>query len=280
MAGPGKEMTFMEHLEELRWVLVRSAAAVLVAMIAAFYWKEVVFDTVVLAPQQPTFITYRALCWISAQLGMGDSLCIRDLGFTLQNISMSGQFMTHLTVSFMAGLVVASPFVLWQFWRFIAPGLSAKERGTSRYAALFASGLFLLGNLFGYFVIAPMSIQFLGGYRVSAAVSNTIALDSYVSTMTSIPLWTGVMFQLPLVMLVLARLGLVGAKVLRTFRRHAFVGILVLAAIITPPDVTSQILVSLPLLLLYEVSILLAAGVERQQLRAERAGTITAAARG
>ncbi|MBV6405871.1 MAG: twin-arginine translocase subunit TatC [Flavobacteriales bacterium] len=272
-------MTFLEHLEELRWALMRSAVAILAAMLVAFFWKELVFDTVVLAPRDPGFITYRALCALSQRLGMGESLCIRDLGFELQNISMSGQFLTHLKVSFVAGLVAASPYVLWEVWRFIAPGLSDRERRAARSAVVFAGLLFLLGVLFGYFVIAPMSIQFLGGYKVSEAVRNTIALDSFIGTMTSVPLWTGVMFQLPLAVLVLARLGLMGATVMRKYRRHAFVGILVVAAVITPPDVTSQVLVSLPLLVLYEVSILLAARVERRALAAERPATSIAQAR-
>ncbi|HMQ74564.1 MAG TPA: twin-arginine translocase subunit TatC [Flavobacteriales bacterium] len=272
-------MTFLEHLEELRWTLMRSAAVILAAMLVAFFWKELVFDTIILAPRDPGFITYRALCALSQRLGLGESLCIRDLGFELQNISMSGQFLTHLKVSFVAGLVAASPYVLWEVWRFIAPGLNDRERRAARTAMVFAGLLFLLGVVFGYYVIAPMSIQFLGSYKVSEAVRNTIALDSFIGTMTSVPLWTGVMFQLPLAVLVLARLGLMSASIMRTYRRHAFVGILVVAAVITPPDVTSQALVSLPLLLLYEVSILLAARVERQALAAEKARTPIAQAR-
>ncbi|MBK6627470.1 MAG: twin-arginine translocase subunit TatC [Flavobacteriales bacterium] len=274
-----KEMTFLEHLEELRWTLMRSAVVILAAMLVAFFWKELVFDTIILAPRDPGFITYRALCALSQRLGLGDALCIRDLGFELQNISMSGQFLTHLKVSFVAGLVAASPYVLWEVWRFIAPGLNERERRAARSAVVFAGLLFLLGVTFGYYVIAPMSIQFLGGYKVSEAVRNTIALDSFIGTMTSVPLWTGVMFQLPLAVLMLARLGLMSAAVMRTYRRHAFVGILVVAAVITPPDVTSQILVSLPLLALYEVSILLAARVERQALAAEKPRTPIAQAR-
>jgi len=275
----GREMTFMEHLEELRWTLMRSSAAVLLAMLVAFFWKELVFDHVILAPRDPGFITYRALCALSQRLGMGDSLCISDLGFQLQNISMSGQFLTHLKVSFVAGIVAASPYVLWELWRFIAPGLSERERSAARSAVAFAGVLFLLGVAFGYYVIAPMSIQFLGSYKVSEAVQNMIALDSFIGTMTSVPLWTGVMFELPLAVIVLARLGLLGAAVMRKYRRHAFVGILVVAAIITPPDVTSQVLVSLPLLVLYEVSILLAARVERRAMAAASQRTPIAKAR-
>ncbi|MCB0793025.1 MAG: twin-arginine translocase subunit TatC [Flavobacteriales bacterium] len=262
-----KEMTFLEHLEELRWTLVRSAIAVVIGMVAAFIGKEFVFDKVVLAARSPDFITYRVLCWVSRQLGLGDGLCIKDLGFDLQNITMSGQFITHLMVSFVAGLIIASPYVFWEIWRFIAPGLHARERRMGGYAVGFASLLFLAGAAFGYYVMAPMSIQFLGGYQVSASVRNMISLDSYISTVTSIPLWSGLVFELPLIVFMLARMGLVGPDMLRSYRRHAYVGILVIAAIITPPDVSSQVLVSLPLIALYEAGIMLAAREERRYQR-------------
>ncbi|MCB0793209.1 MAG: twin-arginine translocase subunit TatC [Flavobacteriales bacterium] len=261
----GKELTFLEHLEELRWTLVRSSVAIVGGMVLAFIAKDIVFDRIVLAPRDPGFITYVLLCRLSDALGLGDSLCFKDLGFDLQNITMSGQFLTHLKVSFFAGLLLASPYVFYELWRFVAPGLTDKERSSARTGGIFASLLFLLGNAFGYFVMAPMSIQFLGGYRVSDAVQNSISLDSYISTVTSIPLWTGIMFQLPLVVVLLARLGLLGASLLREYRRHAIVGIMVIAAIITPPDITSQLLVSGPLIMLYEASIILASRVERKR---------------
>ena len=270
--GTTAEMTFLEHLEELRWTLVRSAVAVVVCMVAAFIAKDFVFDRIVLAPKQADFITYRAFCALGRYVGAGEALCLSDGTFELQNISMSGQFFSHLLVSFAAGLVVAFPFVLWQVWLFLAPGLHASERGAARGGVAFASVLFLTGVAFGYFVLAPLSIQFFGTYRVSDAVTNTIALDSYIAMVASVTLWTGIVFQLPLAIMVLTRLGLVGPAVLRTYRRHAFVGLLVLSAVLTPPDVVSQTIVAGPLMLLYEGSILLSARTLR---RMERARTAT-----
>lgn len=273
MSAQGKEMSFLQHLEELRWTLVRSAIAVVLGMILAFTFSTVLFDLVILAPQRADFITYRVLCDLGRWAGAGDSMCISDVGFTFQNQTMGGQFMADLMVSFVAGCILAMPYVLYQVWRFIGPGLSPKERGAVGGIVWAMAFLFLLGIGFGYFVLTPMSIQFLGSYRVGTtnAVSNEINLDSFIGTVTSLTLWTGVVFQLPLVILFLTRIGLVGPEFLRTYRKHAFVAILILAAIITPPDVTSQILVSLPLFLLYEVSILLSARAHRRSLAAERA---------
>jgi sec-independent protein translocase protein TatC len=267
-------MSFLEHLEELRWTLVRSALAIGVGMVAAFLAKEVIFDRVVLAPKESSFLTYRAFCALGNRLGMGDALCVGDLQFSLQNISMSGQFFTHLVVSFVAGFIVAFPYVLWEFWRFVAPGLHPSERGSLRGIVLFATVLFLTGVAFGYFILAPLSIQFFGGYQVSATVQNAVALDSYISMVTSVTLWTGLVFELPLVILFLTRAGIVEPGMLRAYRKHAFVGILVLSAVLTPPDVVSQLIVSGPLMLLYEGSILLSARTLRR-MAAARAATPT-----
>ncbi|MBL8000918.1 MAG: twin-arginine translocase subunit TatC [Flavobacteriales bacterium] len=281
MSTDGKEMSFLQHLEELRWALVRSAIAVVAGMILAFAFSTLLFDHVILAPQRADFITYRVMCRLGHLAGAGDAMCIRDVGFTFQNQTMGGQFMADLMVSFVAGFILAMPFVLWQLWRFISPGLNPRERSAVGGIVWAMAFLFLLGVAFGYFVLTPMSIQFLGSYRVGTgnAVSNEINLDSFIGTVTSMTLWTGVVFQLPLVILFLTRIGLVGPSFLRTYRKHAFVAILILAAIITPPDVTSQILVSLPLFLLYEVSILLSARAERRQLAAARVPTRTTSAR-
>lgn len=261
-------MTFLEHLEELRWTLVRSAIAIAVGMLAAFLAKDFVFDRIILAPREAGFVTYRAFCALGHRLGMGDALCPGDMVFTLQNISMSGQFFTHLIVSFAVGLVIAFPYVLWEFWRFIAPGLHESEKGSMRGLVAFASVLFFTGVAFGYYMLAPLSIQFFGTYQVSASVQNTVALDSYISMVTSVTLWTGLVFEMPLVILFLTKAGLVEPAMLRTYRKHAFVGILVIAAILTPPDVVSQLIVSGPLMLLYEVSILISARTLRNMQQA------------
>ena len=271
MRDGNNEMTFLEHLEELRWTLVRSAMAVVVGMVAAFVAKTFIFDTLVLAPKEGGFITYRAFCAFGRWLGTGDAMCLSGFPFELQNISMSGQFFTHLMVSFVVGLVVASPFVFWEIWRFLAPGLKASERAAARGAVLFASFLFLLGIAFGYFLLTPLSIQFFGSYQVSASVTNTIALDSYIAMLTSVTLWTGIAFELPLVVMLLTRLGLISPPFLRTHRKHAFVLLLIISAILTPPDVVSQIIVTLPLMLLYELGIALSVRTLRRMEAAEQA---------
>jgi sec-independent protein translocase protein TatC len=274
MTEPRKELTFLEHLEELRWTLVRSAAAVVACTVLAFIYKDFVFDTLILAPQRPDFITYRLFCQLSIKFGLDRSFCADNTGFTLMNTTMGGQFLVHIMVSFTAGIIIAFPYVLWEVWRFVKPGLGGGEKLAVRGVVFFATLLFLLGVAFGYYVLAPMSIQFLGTYKVSASVPNIVDLNSYIGTITSLTLWTGLVFELPMIVYFLARTGLVGPEFLRTYRRHAYVAILIIGAIITPPDVTSQLLVSLPLMALYEASIFLAARTRRGMERAERAKSI------
>lgn len=265
LASNGSEMTFLEHLEELRWTLVRSVLAIGVGFVLAFVFKEVLFERIVLASMRPDFLTYRAFCAVGERLGIA-GLCVTDLGFTLQNLPVSGQFMTHMTVAFIAGIVLAFPFILWQFWRFIAPGLHERERKASSSFVWAGSFLFAVGVLFGYYLLAPLSVQFFGGYKVSPDVANNFALESFIGIVTQVTLWTGLVFELPLVVSVLSRLGLIGPKLLRTYRKHAYVGILVLAAILTPPDIISQVIVAGPLMLLYECSIGISARIERRRL--------------
>lgn len=268
MAEPAKELTFLEHLEALRWTLVRSAVAVGLGMVLAFVAKGIVFDRIILAPQHPDFITYRAFCLLARQIGLDRSFCMDEPGFTLMNTSMAGQFMMHITVSFVVGLIVAMPYILWEFWRFLKPGLETNERRSLRGVVFYTSALFLLGVGFGYMVLAPLSVQFLGTYQVSSSVPNLVDLRSYIGTVTSLTLWTGLIFQLPMVVYFLARTGVVGPGFLRQYRRHAYVGILLVAAVITPPDVSSQILIALPLFALYEGSIWLAARTVRAREKA------------
>lgn len=269
MARPSKELTFLEHLEALRWTLVRSSVAIAVGMVVTFLFKDLVFDALILAPQRADFITYRAFCRIALAFGLDRSFCTESTGFTLMNTTMGGQFMVHIMVSFVVGFIAAFPYVLWELWRFIRPGLAAAEQRAVRGVVFFASILFLFGVTFGYYVLAPMSIQFLGTYTVSATVPNLVDLNSYIGTITSLTLWTGLLFELPMVVYFLARTGLIGPAFLKTYRRHAYVAILVIATVITPPDVTSQLIVSVPLIGLYELSILLAARTQRAEARAE-----------
>ncbi len=261
-----KEMSFLDHLEELRWHLVRSAIVVMVLMVVLFVYKDFVFDTIILGPKNPNFITYRWFCQLGEWLNAKDSLCFGQIPMKLISTNMSGQFTTHVWVSFIGGLIVAFPYVFWEIWRFVKPGLYEKERGYTRGIVFYASILFAAGVAFGYYLIAPLSVSFLGGYQVSAEVLNTIDLNSYISTVTTLTLATGATFEMPIIIYFLTKIGFVGPTFLRTYRKHAIVVILIIAAIITPPDVISQLIVTFPLMLLYEISILISARVERRSI--------------
>jgi len=263
-------MTFLEHLEELRWHLIRSLIAVVAGAVVAFIFKQVIFDYIILAPNSPGFITNELLCRLAEKLNT-PSLCINQSPIELISIKMSGQFTTHINISLVAGLIIAFPYVFWEFWSFFRPALYEKERKHARGAVFFASLLFILGIMFGYFIIIPLSINFLGTYSVSNTVTNQININSYIGSITSVALAAGITFELPIVAFFLARIGVVTPEFMRKYRKHAIVVILVVAAIITPPDVFSQVLVTLPLLVLYEVSIFIAARVVKNRKAEEEA---------
>ena len=260
-----QEMSFLEHLEVFRWHLVRSVFAVLFFAVIAFIFKGILFDSILLAPKNPDFPTYKMLCYLSQQMGMGDALCMDELPFILMNISMSGQFSTHIMTSIVAGFVVAFPYVFWEMWRFISPALHDDESSVAKGVVFFSSILFLLGVLFGYYVVSPLSIHFLGSYQVSETVANQISLSSFISTVTTVCLANGVVFELPILVYFLTKIGLLTPQFMQTYRKHALVMTLIFSAIITPPDITSQILVALPLMVLYEISIKISARVLRKQ---------------
>lgn len=249
-----KEMSFLEHLEELRWHLIRSVIAVLVLSVAAFIAVDFVFGTVILGPSKPDFWTFKMLCRFS-ELVRIDALCINEMPFILQSRKMTGQFTMHITSSLFIGIVVAFPYVFWEVWRFISPGMYSKERKSSQGAVFFVSLLFTIGILFGYYIMSPLAVNFLANYQVHESVMNEFDITSYVGTVTMLVLGSGLLFQLPMVVYFLTKVGLVTPVFLRTYRRHAIVIILVLGAMLTPPDPFSQILIALPLLGLYEISI-------------------------
>lgn len=259
------QMSFLQHLEELRWRLVRSVVAILLFAITAFVFKDFLFNTLIFGPYKPDFPTYQAFCWISQSLGLGDAFCLEASAFALQTTNMAGQFMAHIVAAFMAGLVCAFPYVFWELWRFVKPGLQKKEQKMAKGIVFYTSFLFLLGVFFGYFVIAPLSVQFLGGYSISDLVKTQPTINSYISTVVSVTLASGILFLLPIVVYMFSKLGLLTPTFLRKYRRHSIVGVLVLAAIITPPDIASQIVVALPVLLLYEMSIFISARVVRKK---------------
>ncbi|RLD27849.1 MAG: twin-arginine translocase subunit TatC [Bacteroidetes bacterium] len=263
-------MTFLEHLEELRWRLVRSSIAIFVFAIIAFLGKSIIFDKILFAPRSADFLTYRLFCDLSHLLTLGDKLCMGDVNITLQNIDMSGQFSMHIMVSMVAGLIMAFPFVIYQFWSFLKPGLKQKEIKSATGIVFYSSILFFIGVLFGYFIIGPLSLQFLGSYRVSESVESAIKLNSYISTLVSITLTTGLVFELPIFIYFFTKIGLVTPEFLKKYRKHALVVVLILSAVITPPDITSQVLVALPIMLLYELSIGISRRVIKQQEKEER----------
>lgn len=259
------QMSFLDHLEILRWHLIRIAIAIMITTSLAFVFKHIVFDVIVLAPIFDDFATYQAFCNLSHSLGMGDKLCFSSMKFELINISMAGQFSMHIIVSLVAGLIVAFPYFLYEVWRFIKPALKKGEKSFARGLVFWGSLLFMLGVAFGYYVITPLSVQFLGGYTVSDFVYNQINLRSYISTVTSITLACGLLFQLPIIVYFLSKLGFITPQLMKTYRRHSIIAVLILAAIITPPDIMSQVLVAMPLFLLYEASILVSRAVVKKE---------------
>ena len=263
------DMTFLQHLEELRWHIIRALIAVVAGAILAFMFKNIIFDHVILAPNNPDFITNRLLCRL-ADVVNAPALCINQNPIELISIKMSGQFTTHINISLVAGLIMAFPYVFWEFWSFFRPALYEKERKYARGAVTMASLLFITGILFGYFIISPLSINFLGSYRVSDLVNNQINITSYIGSVTSVALSAGITFELPIVVFFLARIGIVTPEFMRKYRKHAIVVVLILAAVITPPDVFSLILVSIPLILLYELSIFIAARVIRKRTEKDK----------
>jgi sec-independent protein translocase protein TatC len=259
-----KDMSFLEHLEELRFRLMRSAIAIFAGAVTLFFLKDFVFDDVIFAPRKLDFITYRWWCSLGQWLGMADELCIKEISYEIISTTMVGQFTAHLMVSFIGGIVIAFPYLFWEIWSFIKPGLREKEKKTVRGITFFVSMLFFMGVLFGYYIITPLSLQFLGSYQVGD-VASRIAIGSYMKTVVSTTLATGLVFQLPIVVYFLSKIGLISSTFLKKYRKHAIVVVLIVAAIITPPDLMSQILVSIPLLILYEVSIVIAKRVEKSR---------------
>ncbi len=261
--GEDKEMSFLDHLEELRWHIIRSLIAIVVFSVAAFVSKDLIFHTILLGPSRIDFWTYQKLCELSGILN-SSALCIDELPFIIQSRQMTGQFAMHLTSSFVIGLVLAFPYAFWEIWRFIRPGLYPKERKASRGATFSVSFLFLIGILFGYFILAPISINFLSNYQIDPSIENEFDIISYISTVTTLVLACGLLFQMPVVVYFLTKAGLITSSLMARYRKHAIIVILILGAMLTPPDPFSQILIAVPLLGLYQVSIFICKRVERR----------------
>jgi sec-independent protein translocase protein TatC len=259
------EMSFLDHLEELRWLLIRSTIAILACATVAFFFSDFIFDEILFGPKNVDFITYRFFCDLSQEFGLDKSLCVTEIPMRIQSREMGGQFSAHMWTSITAGFILGFPFIIWEFWKFIRPALYDNEK---KYAALFiitASVLFFTGVLFGYFLIAPLSVNFLANYNVSKEIFNDIDLGSYISLLRSSTVACGLLFELPIVIYFLTKLGIVTPSSLRTYRKYTLVIVLILSAIITPPDVISQIIVAIPIMILYELSILISVIVYKKQ---------------
>lgn len=263
------EMSFFDHLEELRWHIIRSLFAILIGFVVIFVKIGWVYDRVIMGPAHPDFITYRWLCKIGHLLHLGNSLCMEEIKLKLQSTELSGQFMLSLTTSFIGGFIIAFPYIFWEFWRFVKPALKPSERKYTRGIIFWVSLLFFLGVLFGYYLITPYTVNFFANYSVSDSIENRFLIQNYLDIITQLVLGTGLVFQLPVVVFFLSKVGLLTPSFMKNYRRHAIVVILVVAAVITPPDVASQLIVSLPLLLLYEISIFICAKVNKQREKDE-----------
>lgn len=268
----GGEMSFVDHLEVLRWHLARSAIVLVVIAIGAFMFVDWIFDYIVFAPARKEFVTYTFLCDLSHTLHLGDSLCMPPIDIKLLGTTVSGPFMSAISISFMTALIIAFPYLLWELWRFIKPALSKNELGYARGSIGWVSLCFFTGAAFGYFLLAPFTFNFLANFQLGnmGVYTYSPTLDDYISTLTSLILGCGLAFELPVLAYVLSKLGIVTPAILKAYRKYAFVIILILAAVITPsPDWTSQTLVAVPLLILYEISIYISKRVDDKRIKQE-----------
>ncbi len=258
-------MSFLDHLEDLRWHLIRATLAIVIAGIVAFLAKGFIFDVLLFGPSRGNFWTYDILCRISNFVGVDGGFCFDELPFTLHSRTMGGQFSAHIWVSITAGFVIAFPYVIYEFWKFVAPAMKENEKNTSRGFIAISSILFFLGVLFGYYVVTPLSINFLGTYQVSELVLNEFDIGSYISLVRASVIATGLLFELPIIIFFLTKVGVVTPMFLRKYRKYALIVVLIISAIITPPDLVSQIIVAIPVLVLYELSIVISAIVYKRE---------------
>lgn len=262
-------MSFLDHLEDLRWHLIRACLAVMIAATAAFFAKSFIFDVLLFGPSRADFWTYDVLCRLSNMVGVGAEagFCFEEMPFSIQSRTMGGQFSAHVWTAITAGFIISFPYVIYEFWKFIAPAMRTKERKTARGFIVISSVLFFIGVLFGYYLITPLSINFLGKYQVSEQVLNEFDLGSYISLVRSSVIACGLIFELPIIIYFLTKIGLVTPQFLIKYRKYSLVIVLILAAIITPPDVLSQIIVAIPILILYEISIIISKIVTKREKR-------------
>jgi sec-independent protein translocase protein TatC len=263
-------MSFLDHLEELRWCLIRSIVAILIGAVVAGIFTDFIFETIIFGPKKADFVTYEFFCNVGQFFGINSDFCNPEFGFKVQSKEMSDEFSAHIWTSILVGFVIAFPYVLWQVWRFIAPGLKSTEKKYSTGFILVCSLLFFTGVIFGYFVIAPLSVHFMVTYNLSDQITPEPSLSSYIAYIRASILASGLLFELPVIIYFLTKIGLATPAGLRKNRKFALVIVLIIAAVITPPDVASQVIVAIPVLVLYEISIFISAYVLRKEERKKR----------
>lgn len=269
------EMSFLDHLEDLRWHLIRVTLGILICATIAFIFSGFVFEHIVFAPKRMDFPTYKWLCKASQLIGINDTtFCATEFPFKIQSRTVAGQFSADIWTSIYAGLVMAFPYVIYQLWSFISPGLHASERKYSKGFIFTTTFLFFLGVLFGYYIVTPLSINFLANYSISPEISNEFDISSYISMVRSSCLASGLVFELPIIIYFFTKIGLVTPQGLKKYRKFALVIVLTISAIITPPDIASQIIVAIPILILYQISIYISKIVVKNQARKQKRASV------
>ena len=262
------EMSFFDHIDILRMHLIRSSIAIIIYTGLAFYFYDFIFDTIIMGPKNTNFWTYRMMCLIGDHFNLGPDFCVKSIPFNIINTDMAGQFTLQMNSSLLIGVVLGFPYLLFELWRFVKPALHEKERQSASGFTFYATILFLLGILFGYFIITPLSVNFLANFKVSELIQNQITVDSYLSTVATLSLGTGIVFELPILVFILSKFGIMTPRLMRSSRRYAIVVILIIAAIVTPtPDALTMLTVSFPLFFLYELSIFVSDAVEKKKKR-------------
>lgn len=257
MKNNSENMSFLDHLEVLRWHLIRATLVVLVLALVCFLYIDFIFNEIIFAPKRGDFPTYQFFCNFGKHFGIVSDFCNKELPFVIQNRAMSGQLSMSIWVSIWMGVVVGFPYIIFEIWKFISPALYENERKMAIWFILSSSVLFFVGILFGYYVILPFSINFLANYSVSTQIVNQIDIDSFIGIVKSTMLASGLVFEIPIIIYFMTSLGVVTPSFLKTYRKHAVIVVLIISAIITPPDVVSQIVVSIPMIVLYEVGIII-----------------------
>jgi len=264
------EMSFLDHLEDLRWHLIKATSAIMIVATIAFIFSRSIFKFIIFAPIEMSFPTYKFLCNAAQFINVDTTFCGESLPMIIQNRTMAGQFSADIWTSILAGFIIAFPYVIYQFWKFISPGMRINERKHSRGFIVISSFLFFLGVLFGYYIVTPLSMNFLANYSISDVVDNQIDISSYIALVRSAALASGLVFELPIIIYFLTKIGLVTPEFLKKYRKYALIIVLILSAIITPPDIASQIIVAIPILILYQVSIYISKVVIRNQKKKEK----------